>query len=167
VRRNAHRFDVIDALAGTLPFSKKSLRFNGLIVARSVGLYDLYEKFERVAARRWPEPGKGKILGRIFYGLFYKGVRIATHASIRHCDLLNLPNSDELRYLRDEMGSTRPATVQPYGLTRVHRQGLLQAAASGETRLRKKRICFIGMWTPRKGAKDWSRIIHLIRARLP
>jgi len=52
IRRNAHRFDVIDALAGTLISSKKSLRFSGLLVARSVGLYDLYEKFEQTAARR-------------------------------------------------------------------------------------------------------------------
>ena len=167
VRRNAHRFDVIDALVGTLTFSKKSLRFNGLLVARSVGLYDLYERFERAAARRWPSSGKRKTLGRIFYGLFYKCVRAATHASIRHCDLLNLPNSDELRYLRDEIGSTRPATVQPYGLTRQHQQALLQAAVSSETRWRKKRVCFIGMWTPRKGAKDWGRIIQLTRARVP
>ena len=167
VRRNAHRFEVIDALAGTLAFSKKSLRFNGLLVARSVGLYHLYKKFERAAARRWPSSSKGRILGRMFYGLFYKGVRAATHASIRHCDLLNLPNSDELHYLRDELDCTRPAIVQPYGLTRWHRQALLQAAAPSETRWQEKKICFIGMWTPRKGAKDWGQIIQLICARVP
>src|SRR5204862_5568157 len=111
--------------------------FDGLLVARSVGLYDLYEQFERVAAARWPSSSKRKILGRIFYGLFYKGVRAATHASIRHCDLLNLLNSEELRYLRDEIGSTRPAIVQPNGLANEHRQALLQAAASSETRLRE------------------------------
>ena len=66
IRRNAHRFDVIDALAGTLIASKKSLRFSGLLVARSVGLYDLYAKFERAAARRWPSSRKGNIFGRMF-----------------------------------------------------------------------------------------------------
>ena len=167
VRRNAHRFDVIDALAGTLVFSKKSLRFNGLLVARSVGLYHLYQNFERAAARRWPSSSKGSILGRMFYGLFYKGGHAATRASIRYCDLLNLPNSDELRYFRDEIGSSRPAIVQHYGLTKGHRQALLQASAPSETRWQKKKICFIGMWTPRKGAKDWGRIIRLIRARVP
>ena len=167
IRRNAHRFDVIDALAGTLVASKKSLRFSGLLVARSVGLYDLYAKFERAAAKRWPSSRKGNIFGRMFYGLFYKGVRAATHASIRHCDLLNLPNSDELSFLRDETGVSRPAMVQPYGLTTKHRQTLLQAAASSEARWLKKKICFIGMWTPRKGAKDWGQIIRLVRARVP
>src|SRR5437588_4109546 len=32
VRRNAEKFDVIDCLIGTLPFSKQSLRFTGLLV---------------------------------------------------------------------------------------------------------------------------------------
>src|SRR5687768_9210369 len=42
VRQNAGRFDVIDALVGTVPFSSESLTFHGLLVARSVGLYRLY-----------------------------------------------------------------------------------------------------------------------------
>ena len=46
VRQNAGRFDVIDCLIGTLPFSKESLGFHGLIVARSVGLHRPYERFD-------------------------------------------------------------------------------------------------------------------------
>ena len=59
IRENADRFDVIDALVSTLPFPKKLLRFRGLLVARSVGLYHLYEKIERAAAKRWPPVPKG------------------------------------------------------------------------------------------------------------
>jgi glycosyltransferase involved in cell wall biosynthesis len=167
IRNNADRFDVIDALIGTLPFSKESLRFSGLLVARSVGLYRLYEKFEQAAARRWPPSAKGKLSGRIFYGVFNKRMRAASEASVRHCDLLNLPNSDELLCLRNEIKSTKPAVVQPYGLTPARRQALLTAAAPGEVRWRKKKVCFIGMWSVRKGAKDWRKIIQRIRARLP
>src|SRR5712671_3773458 len=36
VRNNADKFDVIDCLIGTLPFSKRSLRFHGLLVGRSI-----------------------------------------------------------------------------------------------------------------------------------
>jgi len=167
VRHRADHFDVIDALAGTITASKKSLRFSGLLVMRSVGLHHLYDRFERRAVRRWPAPRKGRLLGRIYYGLFYKRVGAATRASIRHCDLLNLPNSDELLFLRDEAGSARPAIVQPYGLTNENREALAQAAASSEKRWRKKTVCFIGMWTLRKGAKDWRRIITLVRERVP
>lgn len=167
IRQNGDRFDVIDALVGTVPFPKKSLSFRGLLVARSVGLYRLYEKFERDAARRWPPKSKGKLIARPFYWFFNRRVRAASEASVRHCDLLNLPNSDELVCVRAEMRSAKPAVVQPYGLRPARRQALSDAAASAETRWRKKKTAFIGMWSPRKGAKDWGEIIRQIRARVP
>jgi glycosyltransferase involved in cell wall biosynthesis len=167
VRQNAGRFDVIDALVGTMPFSKTSLSFQGLLVARSVGLYRLYEKFERDAAKWWPPPSKGKLIGRPFYWFFARRAYAASEASVRHCDLLNLPNSDELLCVRDEMRSAKPAVVQPYGLEPARRQALLDAAAPAETRWRKKKVVFIGMWSPRKGAKDWGKIIRQIRGRMP
>ena len=167
IRKNAERFDVIDALIATIPFSKKSLGFRGLLVARSVGLYRLYEKFEQAAARRWPAASKGKLSGRVFYGGFHKRMRATSEASIRGCDLVNLPNSDELACLRDEMRSDKPAIVQPYGLAPVRRGALLEAAAPAEVRWQKKKICFLGMWSARKGAKDWAQIIERIRAKVP
>jgi hypothetical protein len=47
VRNNTDRFDVIDAHVGVLPFSKKSLRWRGLLVARSVGFYRLATRGQR------------------------------------------------------------------------------------------------------------------------
>ena len=167
VRENASRFDVIDALIGTLPFSRKSLRFRGLLVARSVGLYYLYEKFERAAAKRWPPASKGKLLGRPFYRYFSMRARAAADASVRHCDLLNLPNSDELQCVRDEIAPAKRAIMQPYGVGPARRQALAEAAAPPATRWANKRIVFIGMWSVRKGAKDWGQIVRLIRGRLP
>jgi glycosyltransferase involved in cell wall biosynthesis len=167
VRHNAERFDVIDALIGTLPFPKKALRFDGLLVARSVGLYRLYEKFERTAANRWPPTSRGTLLGRIFYSFFNKRARAASEASVRNCDLLNLPNSEELVCVREEMKSDKAAVVFPYGLTPARGRALRDAAAPAEVRWRKKKISFIGMWSPRKGGKDWCEIIRRTRARLP
>jgi glycosyltransferase involved in cell wall biosynthesis len=167
VRQNADRFDVIDALIGTLPFSKESLFFRGLLVARSVGLYRLYEKFEREAAKRWPPSAKGKLIGRPFYWFFNQRARKTSDTSVRYCDLLNLPNSDELVCLRDEMRLAKPAIVQPYGITPSRREALLKAAAPAEARWEKKKIVFIGMWSVRKGARDWGQIISRVRDRLP
>src|SRR2546423_4722248 len=129
IRENAGRFDVIDALIGTLPFSKKSLGFDGLLVARSVGLYHLYEKFERMAAERWSPASKGKLLSRPFYWFFYRRGRASSDASLRFCDLVNLPNSDELACVRGEMKSDKPAVVQPYGLGRERARTLADLAA--------------------------------------
>lgn len=167
IRQNSTRFDVIDALVSTVPFSKKSLSFGGLLVARSVGLYYLYEKFERAAAKRWPSSSKGKWIGRPFYWFFNKRARAASDASLRSCDLLNLPNSDELVCVRDEMHSPKPALVEPYGITPARGRALLEAAAPAETRWRTKKVAFIGMWSARKGAKDWGQIIQRVRTSVP
>lgn len=167
VRENAERFDVIDALIGTLPFAKKSLGFRGLLVARSVGLYRLYEKFERMAAQRWTAPPKGRLLARPFYWFFNQRARSASEASVRHCDVLNLPNSDELACVRQEIESAKPAIVQPYGLRPESADALSGQAAQPEARWSHPKVGFVGMWSVRKGARDWAQIIRQVRARVP
>src|SRR5437667_1179607 len=167
VRRNHDRFDVIDSLLGTLPFPKKRLRFAGLLVARSVGFYRLYQDFERTVLKRWPNQPRGKLSGRIFYRFVNKMLSKASRTALRNSDLLNLPNDEELRSLRKEIGSDKPALVQPYGLTVERRRELFQAAAPAAERLSKKKVSFIGMWSPRKGANDWGEIIRLVRATVP
>ena len=163
VRANRHRFDVIDSLIGTLPFSKKRLRFRGLLVARSVGFYQLYHE---LAQTRQPSP-RGKLAGQIFYPMIEKTLLARSQRTVRNCDLLNLPNDQELDSLRKEIGSDKPALVQPYGLTAEHRLELLQAAAPAAERLAKRKVSFIGMWSPRKGANDWKKIIRRVRAAAP
>jgi glycosyltransferase involved in cell wall biosynthesis len=167
VRRNHERFDVIDSLLGTLPFSKKRLRCRGLLVVRSVGFYRLYEDFDRMSLERRPDQSRGKLSGRIFYTFVKKIMSVAANSALRNCDLLNLPNDDELRSLRKEIGADKPALVQPYGLTAERRRDLLQAGMPLAERFSRKKISFIGMWSPRKGAKDWGKIVRLVRAAVP
>jgi len=167
VRQNRDQFDVIDALLGTIPFSKRRLRFSGLLVGRSVGFYRLYQDFEKAARSRWPDQVRGKLLGRIFYSVVGKRMFQASEKALRHCDLLNFPNEEELRYLRDNIGSNKPAIVEPYGLSAERREAFRQAATPSHERLAKRKISFIGTWDPRKGAKDWPRIIQRVRASVP
>jgi glycosyltransferase involved in cell wall biosynthesis len=167
VRENGAEFDVIDALIGVLPFSKRKLGFHGLLVARSVGLYRLYEEFDRSVEKRWPGRPKGKFLGRIFYALArHRSVR-ASDRAVQHADLINLPNEEEAICLRRETEADLPILVQPYGLTVERRTSFLQAASAAAIRLEQKRICFVGMWGARKGARDWAEIIKRIRVRVP
>jgi len=167
VRKNSARFDVVDALIGVLPFSKTKLGFHGLLVARSVGLYRLYEQFDRSVEKRWPGRPKGKCLGRIFYALTRRRLLRASDKAVRQADLINLPNEEEAVCLRQETRADLPILVQPYGLTVERRRAFLEAAAAAQIRLAQQRICFIGMWGARKGARDWSGIIRRIRARVP
>ena len=167
IRKNAHRFDVIDALIGTVPDSKDSLGFKGLLVARSVGLYLLYDRFERALEERSSRRRKGKLLGRLFYGFTRRRILSASERAVRNADLLNVPNEKEAECLRGKFGTERRIIVQPYGLTDARRNALRAAAARVEVRLAQQRVCFIGMWSPRKGAFDWPQIIQRVRAEIP
>lgn len=167
VRQNAHRFDVIDALIGTLPFSADSLGFHGVLVARSVGLHRLYHRFEDFSRRRWPGQEPRRFPASLFYGLLMHCLRRNAEKAIRLCHLLNLPNDSEEAELRESSAAGKSILVQPYGLRETHRAALAAAAASAEERLRNQQIVFVGQWSLRKGAGDWSEIIRRIREKTP
>jgi glycosyltransferase involved in cell wall biosynthesis len=163
VRKSAARFEVIDCLVGALPVAKHRLNFTGLLVARSIGSHRLYRNFEEMARERWADQPRGKLSGRIFYTIFQRRLFRNSERALQYCDLVNLPNEYELECL----SSKKPAIVQPYGLSEHWCQKLAEAAASPETRLLRQEASFIGMWSKRKGARDWGGIIRRVRATVP
>lgn len=167
IRRNADRFDVIDGLIGVIPYSKKSLRFRGLMVARSVGLYRLYDQFTRQERILWPDKPKGRLIGRLLHRFVAWRLWKNSEKSVRHCDLIYLPNEDERLEMARDPQIRVPCLVQPYGLSDELRNSLAAAALPSAERLRRKKICFIGMWSLRKGSRDWPKIIAAIRQHHP
>lgn len=167
VRENADRFDVVDCLIGVLPFSKDSLRFRGLVVARSVGLFRLYDRFLRQSSKLWPGQSKGRWFGRVFHRFIAWRSRRDSEKSLRTCDLLNVPNEDERRELTTDPALHAPTIVEPYGLNDEFLEALAAAALPAERRLQSRKICFIGMWGPRKGSREWPQIIAAIWQRHP
>ena len=166
VRRNAEKFDVIDCMIGTLPFSKRSLGFCGLVVGRSVGLHLEYKKFAEFSRRRWSDQPRGKLSGRIFYR-FTSWLRGRNcDRALRHCDLFNVANDDEKQLLAQYAPDT-PAIVLAYGLNEKERASFANAARSGTERLARKEICFLGMWSLRKGSRDWPQIADAILQSMP
>jgi glycosyltransferase involved in cell wall biosynthesis len=165
VRRNADKFDVIDCLIGTLPFSKTSLRFRGLLVGRSIGLYLAYDEFIRFSRRRWPDQPRGKFAGRFFYTFISWLFRRSADRALPHCDLFNVPNEDEKQSL--EKYTSAPIIVLPYGLNETERAALAGAARPASERLARKEICFLGMWGLRKGSRDWPEIVRSVLKTQP
>jgi glycosyltransferase involved in cell wall biosynthesis len=167
VRRNGSRFDVIDCLIGVLPFSKSSLGFQGLLVARSVGLFRIYNRFLRESAKDRPNEKKGRWFGHLFHRFIEWRAAIDAEKSLRTSDLLNLPNEDERIELAADPTLRAPAIVEPYGLSDEFLESLASAAAPAERRLQSQKVCFIGMWGPRKGSREWPQIMSAIWAHLP
>ncbi len=167
VRKNRNRFDIIDALIGSLQGSRERLRFNGLLVARSVGLFQLYQEFERRAALRWSPPSRGTIFGRVLYTATRYWLNRVSRSAVHNADLINIPNETEAECLRQQLGRNRNIVVQPYGLTADRRKALQMSAAPPEVRLARRKVVFIGMWSARKGLHDWPRILQAIWRAMP
>lgn len=167
VQANAHRFDIIDAHHGNLPFSKKELGFKGLLVARTGGLYIFYEQFAQQERAKWPAQKRGSLAGRLLRD--WRQKREAPHytRSLQVCDLIVLPNHDELAYIRDVMGLGDKCVVFPHGLTEQQHKAFAQAIQPAAVRLANKQVAFIGTWGTRKGSKDWAEIVKLTREQVP
>lgn len=167
VRAHGRRFDVIDANQTDLPFPKSHLGFSGLLVARSVGLIPAYEEFERRSAERWPEPPS---LRRWTHEILTlpgrrRRRRDATR-SFHHADLINVSNRDDLAAL-SALGYGAKTVLFPFGLSAARQTAFLQARAGAADRLASRTVAFIGTWNPRKGSRDWPRIVARLRERIP
>jgi glycosyltransferase involved in cell wall biosynthesis len=55
----------------------------------------------------------------------------------------------------------------PPPATNLVLRALLAAAASPADRLKQKKVSFVGMWGPRKGARIWAEIIRRVREHVP
>lgn len=167
VQANAHRFDIIDAHQGNLPYSKQELGFKGLLVARSVGLYAFYDEFSKSENIKHP-PRKIKTkLGNFLRAWNYNRELPLYPRSLQTCDIINVPNYDELAYVSDVLNLGDKCVVFPFGLTQERYQKFKQAIKSSEARLANKQIAFIGSWGSRKGSRDWPQIITQVKQKVP
>jgi glycosyltransferase involved in cell wall biosynthesis len=164
VRAIAHEYDVVDAHQGNLPVAKGRLGFDGLLVARSVGLAPFYADFERAAYRRWPAARKGPVATRPLHA--WRGWRFqrAVAKTFRLSDLIIVPNSDERSYLAQRHGLGEKIEVLPLGISQ---RELLELGAGNQRLPGGHRVAFIGDWNARKGSYDWRDIAARVLAAVP
>ncbi len=168
VRRHAKRFDIVDALEGSLPASKEALGFEGLLAARSVGLGAFYEQFELYQQKRWPSKRNWKGMVRTMLERPSQGRASRERAAcFEAADVIFLPNKDELDYVSASSGFGRKCRVLPFGLTKARLSQFIAARRPAAERLRNKQAVFVGSWGARKGSKDWSAIIEAVRQSVP
>jgi glycosyltransferase involved in cell wall biosynthesis len=92
---------------------------------------------------------------------------VDSEATLRFCDLVLVPNEDERAELQKGPPLRAQILVEPYALADNFREALTRGAMPAAERLSRQTVCFIGMWSPRKGSLDWSKIIAAIRERYP
>lgn len=166
VCKNAHRFDVIDAHQGNLPYRKEELGFKGLLIARSVGMYKFYYDFSIFERKQWPTNSLKTWLGNKFRMHHQKKLLLNCIYSYKTSDLINLPNQDELLYVQKELELGHKARVFPFGLS-PKRQEDFEKINLSSRRFKRNQVVFIGTWGNRKGAKDWRTIILNVKQEIP
>jgi len=167
VLENGHKYDVIDAHQGILPFTKKQLKFSGLLVARSVGLHQFYDDFYDYSDKKW---GKKSFKQTVWKWLTMYSRHQATQnyiKSISSADLVNVCNLDEKEYLENIFKIKNPVVNIPFGMSEERIQLYQDYNTTAEKRLSNKQILFIGNWSPRKGSLDWPSIVTSVRQIIP
>ncbi|MFB2896036.1 glycosyltransferase family 4 protein [Aerosakkonemataceae cyanobacterium BLCC-F50] len=167
VQANAQRFDIIDAHQGNLPFTKQELGIKGLLVARSVGLYAFYDEFAHLENTKWPPKRKRTRIKNWLHSWQAKKGNYECLRSLQTCDLINLPNHDELTYARGVLGLSEKSFVFPFGLSPQRQQAFAEVIQPAAVRLNNKQVVFIGTWGTRKGSRDWAEIIKSVKAKVP
>jgi glycosyltransferase involved in cell wall biosynthesis len=167
VREHGHRFDVIEALPGDLPFTKRDLEFDGVLVSRSMGLYALYAEYLRFERATWPDRIPGTPIGRLLHRLNVQRWSAACRRSLKAADLVRVLNDDEAAYVRNTLGLGHKCVTLPDGVSAAFAEALARPALPADERLRRREVVFVGSWSLRKGAADWGQIIRQTRARVP
>jgi glycosyltransferase involved in cell wall biosynthesis len=166
-RARASRFDVIDALQGCLPHSKREILFDGLLVVRSTGLRPFYREYIDYERERWPERVPGY---RLTAGVHHWNRARVDHAvwhSYEVSDVIRVLNADERGFFESHSSLLDRVVELPEGLPDRHIDALLATGADPDRRLARREVVAVGAWSLRKGAADWPAIIRLTHARVP
>jgi glycosyltransferase involved in cell wall biosynthesis len=166
IQARAGDWDVIDVDHGDLPYSKRELGFNGLLVARSVGLYAFYRDYKRLESARWDGLRPGSSVGRAIETYTSRRGFEAAERCLRSCDLAMVPTEDERRYLLDR-GIVREVCALPFGLTEQQHARFVATAQPAEARRRSRTVAYVGSWGLRKGRADWPAIVSGVRREVP
>ncbi|MDK2408316.1 glycosyltransferase family 4 protein [Aphanizomenon sp. PH219] len=170
IQKNAHRFDIIDAHQGNLPFSKKELGFNGLVVARSAGLYAFHQEFalrEDKISKTHTDSNPIKCLLQKIYRIKKERDGNKYIPSLNMADAIIVLNEDEETYINEVLNLGEKCIALPNGLTNEKHKALSQFSQTSDLRLMNKQIVFIGSWSPGKGSRDWTKILQMVKRQVP
>jgi glycosyltransferase involved in cell wall biosynthesis len=167
LRRHGNQYDIVDVRAGSMAASKRQLGFNGLLVTRSTGLRPVYEREFVGQQRRTVPEARGRVLARPFRRVERAFADRRHQLGFEQCDLLNVLNSDEEAFARDELGMGHKTVKLLHGLTRERYAAFEAARLPVGERLARPQVAFIGSWCRRKGSADMREIVASVRLRRP
>jgi glycosyltransferase involved in cell wall biosynthesis len=158
-------YDVIDAHQGNITRSKQSLGFGGSLVIRSVGLHHFYAHYQWHADPH-RSPGLRHRLGRLRERLTDEAGEWAAGRSFDAADRIVVANQAEYDFLQLNPRWGKKARILPIPISQAGFSALSSAPRQG-LHSESPTVAFVGSWHPRKGSRDWPRLVPLLSAQLP
>ncbi|GAA4816943.1 hypothetical protein GCM10023330_26980 [Litoribaculum gwangyangense] len=169
LKKNAYKYDVIDANFECVPYPKKAFNYDGLLLFRSHGLPQVYEIYEnrppyKTINDRLIKNIKIKTrFGNLYRFLDRKVGLKELNASIEYADIVHVLNSHEYDFLSSEGVPKEKLVLLPNGLQDTY----IEKASSQELNNKKNNISFLASWTIRKGITELNQILNEINSQLP
>lgn len=169
LKRNAYKYDVIDANFECVPYPKEAFNYNGLLLFRSHGLPQVYEIYEKLPPYKTVFDEHYKNLkiktrfGNIYRSLDRKVGLKELNASIEYADIVHALNTHEYNFLLEDGVPREKLITLPNGLQDDY---ILEANMSKVVN-KKNCISFLASWTHRKGIMELNQILNEINSELP
>lgn len=173
VRKYGREYDVIQADPGHLPFFKREMDYDGMLVVRSNGLLHFHEQYGRVAkqsspASDGPRDKMSSVSGDVLrFVARQTWGRRQVERSFAAADAIVLLNEDERTYVAETLGHTDKAFCLPNGLSEDVFAAFAAHATPPEKRQAAQQVVFIGRWVDIKGSRDLPRLARGVRQTLP
>ena len=162
LKQIAHKYDVIDANYGCLPYPKERFGFSGVVLFRSHGLPQVYRAMENsppyktMLQMKPPKPqGLKTKIGNIRRYVLSKKLDSELENSIRYADIVHCLNSTEKKHLT-KMGIPEDKIALIFN-------GISDEYIYNASKIQKQEhqsgICFLASWTDRKGIYDLPNIL--------
>lgn len=170
IRAEGNRYDVIQVEHDLLRFPRRDYRYDGILISKSVGLFQFYDQYTQTVERRLraTRGDWGTVPGRIIRGLERKlnaGPRVVPNG-FDVADQIHLNNSDEFNWVKGQKRWASKAVQIRSGLSGAERNALA-GSADLKRRTSSQTILFIGQWCYRKGRVEIPRIFRKVRQARP
>lgn len=166
LRKNADKYDIIDANCTNIIYPKKAFGFKGLLFVRSHGIPPLYKKavssqafLNSLADEEKKKTIKNKLgsFVRSFHDGFYTK---DFYASIKYADIVHCLNQSEQVFFTEMGISKDKLALIPNGLPKKYLNSF--AVTNTDRATTSSNISFIGAWHYIKGIQDWRKLSKIL-----
>ena len=168
LKKNAFKYDIIDANFECVPYPKTAFNFNGVLLFRSHGLPQVYTIFEELPPYKTVlDKHHQKIKFKTRIGNIYRGVQRKVglkelNASIEHADIVHVLNRAEHKFLLENGVSNTKLKLIPNGLEDQYIEKAFELSIENKTNT----ISFLASWTLRKGITELNEILNAVKSKI-